>query len=206
MQRIEVLRELAKLTTKDDLFVGSIGNIWDDWWNLRPGGPEYDSTFFPGILGSVASTALGLAVALPHRRVICIDTDGSLLMNTGILCTLGCERQPNLTHIVMDNGLYENIGGPVTHSGRNTDLALMARGGGVEKAVNVHTVEEFVETAKEYLEDDEMGYINCRIAPGREPWPIEKRKPTDGVEDKYRFIRHVERLEGIVIHPGAVQN
>jgi len=29
---------------------------------------------------------------------------------------------------------------------------------------------------------------------------------TDGVEDKYRFLRYVEKLEGVVIHPGAAQN
>ncbi len=32
--------------------------------------------------------------------------------------------------------------------------------------------------------------------------PADKRKPTDGVEDKYRFMRYVERLEGTVIHAG----
>ena len=59
---------------------------------------------------------------------------------------------------------------------------------------------------KRMLEDREMGYIVAKIEPGKHPWAWKDRKPTDGVEDKYRFMRHVEKLEGIVIHPGAPQN
>jgi hypothetical protein len=36
-----------------------------------------------------------------------------------------------------------------------------------------------------------------------ETWPEEKRRYTDGVEDKYRFLRYVEQLEGRRIHGGA---
>src|SRR3954471_4289530 len=138
MKRIDVVRALAPRVTEDVLFVSSIGGLWDDWWNHRPGG--VDGTFSPGILGSVSSTALGLAIALPHRRVVSLETDGSMLLNTGIMCTLGNERQPNLTVIVFDNGIYENIGGPPTHTSRNTDLARMADGAGCANAVTVTDV------------------------------------------------------------------
>jgi hypothetical protein len=122
MQRIEAIRHIAQVVTKDDLLTTSIGQTWDDWWNHKPA----DNTFFTGILGSVTTTALGLAVSLPHRRIIAIETDGSVLLNTGVMCTLGKERPPNLTVVVMDNGIYENIGGPPTHTSANTDLAKMA--------------------------------------------------------------------------------
>ena len=46
----------------------------------------------------------------------------------------------------------------------------------------------------------------AKIQPGKHPWAWKDRKTTDGVEDMYRFMRHVEKLEGIVIHPGAPQN
>ncbi|HET8589258.1 MAG TPA: thiamine pyrophosphate-dependent enzyme, partial [Nakamurella sp.] len=121
---------MAELTSPDDLFVTSMGGLWDDWLNLRPGGPDHHNTFSPPILGSHASTAFGVAIALPHRRVICMDTDGSILMNIGILCTLGNERPKNLTIIVFDNQIYESIGGPPTHTARNTDLAKIAEGAG----------------------------------------------------------------------------
>ena len=87
MQRIDGVRILGELLTSEDLVINRVGPLSDDWWNHRPQGA--DMAFAPVILGSITSTALGLALALPHRRVAAFDTDGSILMNTGILATLG---------------------------------------------------------------------------------------------------------------------
>jgi len=194
---------MAQVVTKDDLLTTSIGQTWDDWWNYKPA----DNTFFTGILGSVTTTALGLAVSLPHRRIIAIESDGSVLLNTGVMCTLGKERPPNLTVVVMDNGIYENIGGPPTHTSANTDLAKMAEGAGCLNCVTVREAEEFDRQLQRMLDDNQMGYLVAKIEPwARYEWAWKDRKATDGIEDKYRFLRYVEKLEGIVIHPGAVQN
>jgi thiamine pyrophosphate-dependent acetolactate synthase large subunit-like protein len=165
--------------------------------------PPGDNTFFPGILGS-SHTALGLALAL-RIGVSSFETDGSVLMNTAP-CARSGERPANLTVLVVDNGIYENIGGPPTHTSRNTDLAKMAEGGGCINVTTVRDVSAALSEFKRMLEDSEMGYIVAKIEPGKFPWAWKDRKPTDGVEDKYRFMRHVEKLENIVIHPGAPQN
>jgi sulfopyruvate decarboxylase subunit beta len=203
MKRIDVIKVMAGIITKDDLVTTSIGQTWDDWWNYKPA----NNTFFTGILGSVSSTALGLAVSLPHRRIVAIESDGSMLLNTGIMCTLGKERPANLTVVVMDNGIYENIGGPPTHTSANTDLAKMAAGAG---CLNCHTATElpdFEAGFRTMMEDNQMGYLVAKIAPfERHKWEWKDRKPTDGIEDKYNFLRYVEALENVVIHPGAAQN
>lgn len=203
MQRSEVLQELAALVTEEDVFVCSIGGLVDDWWNLRPG--RADNTFSHVALGSHSSTGFGLAVALPHRRVIVLDTDGSVLMNTGILCTLGNERPANLTVIVFDNEMYESAGGQPTLTSGRTDLARMAEGAGCINCSTVSSTDAFRKEAESFLEDDEMGFLVAKIAPGGPPWRREERYPLDGVEDKYRFIRHIERMESISIHPGPPQ-
>ena len=197
LPRIEVIRRIAALTGPEDLFVTSIGATLDDWWNHKPA----DNTFFTTVLGSVSTTALGLAIALPHRRIVALESDGSVLMNTGALCTLAAERPANLTVVVMDNAIYECIGGPPTHT-RTADLARMAAAAGCAETASVGDPEHFTESFARMLGDDALGYLVARIAPGVHPWPREKRKPTDGVEDKYRFLRYVERLEGIRIHLG----
>jgi thiamine pyrophosphate-dependent acetolactate synthase large subunit-like protein len=196
---------MIAVTSASDLFVTSIGGTIDDMWELR----QDDNVFFTTVLGSVSSTALGLALALPHRRVIAIETDGSVLMNTGAMCTLGLEAVSNLTVAVMDNGIYENIGGPPTHTSRGTDLAAMARGAGCADALSCNEVNEFAAQFERMINDDRFGYLVARIVPDNKPWPPEPRKHadgspanekrSDGVEDKYRFLRYVERLEGIRI-------
>ncbi len=202
MRRIDLLRTIAPAIAAEDLVTTSIGATWDDWWNLKPA----DNTFFTGVLGSVTATALGLAISLPHRRVVAFESDGSVLMNTGILCTLGSQRPANLTVLVLDNEIYENIGGPPTLTAGHVDLARMAEGAG---CVNCATETELSAAAARFrvlLDDGEMGFLVAKIAPGKHPWPWENRKPTDGIEDKYRFLRYVEKLENKVIHPGAPQN
>ena len=203
MERIEVIKSIAPCVTPEDLVTTSIGATWDDWWNYKPA----NNTFFTGTLGSVPTTALGMAVSLPHRRILALESDGSVLMNTGAMCTLGNERPSNLTVVVMDNGIYENIGGPPTHTSRNTDLAKMAEGAGCLNTATAKTIEEFNERFLASWEGKEMAYIVAKIEPFKKhPWDWEARKPTDGIEDKYNFLRYVEKLEGVVIHPGALHN
>src|SRR5579884_707052 len=172
MQRIEAIRHMAQVITKDDLVTTSIGQTWDDWWNHKPA----DNTFFTGILGSVTPTALGLAVSLPHRRIIAIESDGSVLLN---------------------------IGGPPTHTSFNTDLARMAEGAGCLNCVTVRDADDFDRHFRRMLDDGQMGYLVAKIEPfAKHQWEWKDRKATDGIEDKYRFLRYVEKLEGVVIHPG----
>lgn len=205
MYRYDAIAALAPLTHEDDLFVTSMGGLWDDWINLRPGGPDHHNTFMPPILGSHTSTALGIAIALPHRRVVCFDTDGSILMNTGIMCTLGNERPENLTVVIFDNEIYESIGSPPTHTAKNTSLAAMAEGAGVLNCATVKDVEDLSDTFEKALNDNEVGFIVAKIGHGVHEWPEAKRRVSDGVENKYQFIRHIEKLEGISVHKGAPQ-
>ncbi len=200
MRRIDVIRAIAGLVTPEDLLTTSLGATMNDWWNHQPA----DNALFVGTLGSVTTTALGMAVSVPHRRIIAIESDGGVLFNLGVLCTLGAEHPANLTVVVMDNGVYESIGGPATHSGRNTDIAAMAEAAG---CINCRTVTEADEVGPAFaamLDDGELGYMVAKIEAGVHPWPPDKRKPTDGVEDKYRFIRYVEQLENKTIHGGAL--
>jgi len=198
MRRIDVIKAMAQVVTAEDLLTTSVGETPDDWWNFKPA----DNAFYMTSLGSVTSTALGMAVSLPHRRIIAIDSDGSMLMNTGIMCTLGAERPHNLTVVVLDNGIYESIGGPSTHTSRNTDLAKMAEGAGCLNCLTARTLPEFQSAFQRMLEDNQMGYLVAKIGGPAHRWDAKDRKPTDGIEDKYRFLRYVEKLENISIHGG----
>jgi sulfopyruvate decarboxylase subunit beta len=199
MHRIDVVRALAELVTPEDLFVCAHGGLRNDWWNSRPGG--VDNTCFLTGMDTVSATALGLAVALPHRRVTALETDGSMLMSASTLCTLGNELAPNLTVVVFDNGAYESIGGLPTHTAGRTNLAKMAEAAGCINCFTVTDVESFARDAKKVLTDGEFGFIVAKTAKAAvHRWPKEKQKHTDGIEEKYRFLRYVEKLEKIRIH------
>lgn len=198
MKRYEVLQRLAKLVTAEDLVVTSVGTIKNEWYSLMPG----DGTFFLSLMGGVVPFAYGLAVALPHRRVVAFDTDGGCLMNPGALCTMANELPPNVTILVFDNQIYEGVGTHPTHTSRNVDLERLAAGAGIPVTGTARDPEAVTRLASSMLADDKVGFLNVKIEPGVfKDFPRDRIKLSDGAEDKYKFIRHIERQEKISIKP-----
>jgi thiamine pyrophosphate-dependent acetolactate synthase large subunit-like protein len=77
------------------------------------------------------------------------------------------------------------------------NLAAIARGAGVDDAYTATTVAEFTALADQGLHASRPFVIVAKVDPSV-PRDI-KRKHSDGREDKYIFVRHVEESEGIVI-------
>jgi thiamine pyrophosphate-dependent acetolactate synthase large subunit-like protein len=195
MKRFDCMKALAT-RLKDELVILSLGASVDEWYNAAP--HMRSASLFQQQLGCVTPQAFGLACGLPHRRIVSLDTDGGLMFNLGILATLGNEQPKNLLVVVWDNECYQSIGGPPTHtaSGR-VDLAAIARGAGVDNAFTVRTVEEFDDHCARGLAADVPYVVVAKVAGTVQP--DIKRKHSDGREDKYIFVRHVEATENIVI-------
>lgn len=193
--RFDCLQYLAEVA--DD----ALALMWgagegSEWWHLRP----YPPSLFTSSLGYATPMGLGLALALPHRRVVVIDTDGGLVFNLSALCTLGNIRPPNLKVFVMDNECYESIGGMPTATAGRTDLAVIAKGAGIEHAETIRTLEEFKDVTNRAFADNALYFVVAKIERGL------KEVPTlflDGIERKYQFVRYIEETEKIhIITPG----
>jgi thiamine pyrophosphate-dependent acetolactate synthase large subunit-like protein len=195
MKRFDCMKALAA-RLKDELVILSLGASVDEWYNAAP--HMRSASLFQQQLGCVTPEAFGLAVGLPHRRIVSLDTDGGMMFNLGILATLGNEQPKNLFVVVWDNECYQSIGGPPTHtaSGR-VDLAAIARGAGVVQAFTARSVEEFDAHCAKGLASDVPYVVIAKVAGTVQP--DIKRKHSDGREDKYIFVRHVEATENIVI-------
>jgi len=79
---------------------------------------------------------------------------------------------------------------------RQVDLAAIAAGCGVPYTVDVTAEEELDAEMDLAFSRDVCSFINVRTRPGHSH--VRPRR-TDGIEDKYRFVRYVERPEGIWI-------
>jgi thiamine pyrophosphate-dependent acetolactate synthase large subunit-like protein len=196
LERYELLTRLAARLPKDALVMTTyIGAVSFEWAAITE---EHPSSAQLGQMGDVIGLAVGLALALPHRKIVCIDGDGSVLMELGQLVAMGQESPPNLSVFVVDNGVYESIGSTKgeprpTATAARTDLAAVAKGCGVPHAVNVETAEELEREMAAAFSQPGCRFINVRTRPGHAR--VAPRQ-ADGFESKYRFVRYVEQLEG----------
>lgn len=191
MKRFDCLKLVAG-EAKDALVVSSAGAMTLEWNALRPG----DGNFRVRTLGLCSSIALGMALGLPHRKIIALDGDGSLLMNLCSLPTIARMRPSNLVHIVFDNEVYEASGSKKTATACGTDLVGVARAAGIKNSGWANNLSEFGRAILAGMTTNELRFIGAKVTTERtevSPYPL------DEVENKYRFIRHVERTEQVEI-------
>src|SRR5712692_6110740 len=157
MQRYEYLKAIAQDT--GDALVVVTGTALREWQTLRPG----DGNFRTRTLGLASSIGLGIALGLPHRKVIVIDGDGSLLMNLCGLPTAAWAAPKNLIHIVFDNQVYESSGsGPSATSGP-TDLVAVAKAAGFPRALWTRDVDGFARAVADALAGDKLTFIGAKV-------------------------------------------
>src|SRR4029077_11240296 len=132
MKRYDCLKVIAP-HFGEELVVTNLGAVRHEWQALRPHGGNYHLQN----LGLTSSLALGLALALPHRKVVAFDGDGSLLLNLGSLTTMANQHPKNLMHIVFDNECYESSRGAPTATAGPGDPRHNARGGGFDHRFTV---------------------------------------------------------------------
>jgi sulfopyruvate decarboxylase subunit beta len=151
-------------------------------------------------MGLASSIGLGLALNLPHEKVVVIDGDGSVLMNLGSLATLARYRPPNLVHLIFDNGSLLSTGGFASHTTSGvTDLAAIARGAGCPNVSRVTTLYEFMEAAAAAFEGNELATVVAKVeAVGPDHYGMDLKLP----ENAFRFQRYIaERQKKLATSP-----
>jgi len=196
VKRIECLRLLAPLVT-DELVVTSLTGANWEWRYLT----QHEGSMNVSSMGSGTAVGAGMALGLPGRRVIVLESDGSSLMDLSCLATLATYQPPNLKVFVFDNEVYS--GSRISHrspTGVRTSLEGIARGAGIEAAVTVRDVAAFEREARAALAESGLRYVVVKVE--EDPDARKLPKPTvDYLENKYRFIRYIERTEGKTIFP-----
>ncbi len=119
-------------------------------------------------MGHGADLALGIALARPDRKVICVNGDGSMLMTLGTLATASGAAATNLTIIVCDNGRFETTGNQAVAGAGRLDHAGFARAAGFP---NVHRFDEaraYAESLPAVLKAPGPTLVHAVLHPGQE--------------------------------------
>jgi len=146
LNRQTALASILKSLEADDLVIAIFGAMSDLLYNLKDRSGNF---YMRGGMGLASSIGLGLALAVPARRVIVLDGDGSILMNLGSYATIGRESPHNLMHIVFDNESHCAVGGYPTATATNANLELIAKGAGIKRAITVDNEVDLERTLNE---------------------------------------------------------
>ena len=204
LSRYLLLKSLSEILPDDALVVSCIGNNSAFWGQIK----EREGNLFHITMGMCTPTALGLSRALPHRKVVCLDADGNLLLNLGSIATVGNHGPSNLLIIVFDNenylGSIKNQPGPPTATSGKLDLAAVAKASGISSSCIISSVENFQDHVQACLTTPGPHFILAKIAALDSETPPRVRRIPDTKENKYQFIHYIERTEKMKILGGGL--
>ena len=204
--RLELIKALALIVPPDVLVVTSIGNNSYFWAELT----DREATLYHSTLGMCTPAAFGLAMALPRRKVLALDSDGNLILNLGVLGTIANENPTNLTVLVMDNGNYlgshKREPGMRTATGGKRKLEEVATGCGIASSHAVQDVAKFRERVQSALRTDGPHFIRAEVEALDLERPPKTKHVLDPRENKYQFAKYIERTEGVQILGGGLGN
>ena len=151
------MKLLSDLIDGETLTITNLTTNARMWSALRGERPS----FYGLNMGLCLPFAVGVALAFPKRRVVAIDGDGSLILETSSLITAADVRPANLTAVVFDNGVYGGMG--ETATARCTDLAKMAEGAGIAHTATLRTMEEYEKALRAALAAKEFRFLVAKV-------------------------------------------
>jgi thiamine pyrophosphate-dependent acetolactate synthase large subunit-like protein len=164
MTKDELLVPLARLR-RDSVVVTTMGLVrpWD-----RHSRHPLDFASADSAMGHAADFALGLALARPERKVVCLNGDGSMLMSLGTLATIVQSGAVNLVLFVAENGTYEVTGNQGVPGAGRVDYAAMARAAGFPRAERFRDAAAYAAALPALLEAPGPVCVVAEVEPGTE--------------------------------------
>jgi thiamine pyrophosphate-dependent acetolactate synthase large subunit-like protein len=173
----------------DEVVVSNLGQATLDLqrWGDRP-----LNCYTFGAMGQCSSIGLGIALARPDVRVVCLDGDGSLLMNLGSLCTIATLAPRNYVLVIWDNEVHQTTGGQPTATAFHSSLSGLARGAGIEKVLEARDEAALRGAYDRILSEDGPFVVAVKVAKGRSEGQLDR----DVIGHKLRFMRALAALPG----------
>lgn len=173
----DLLRPLAAIRT-GEVVVTCMG-VTRPWGRIS--NHDLDFASADSAMGHTADLALGIALAQPNRKVICLNGDGSMLMNLGTLVTITGSKAKNLVLFVLENRRYEITGNQRIPGAGRVDFPGMARAAGFPRVYSFNRDVGYEATLPEIMEVDGPIFVGVGMEPGTEG-PISR---SQGEESRY---------------------
>jgi len=127
-------------------------------------------------MGGHCGFAFGLAMALPHRKIVLFDSEGDLQMSLGILMTIAEQKPDNFYHFMLDNECYATTGGQPVPNAKNVRYDQIALGAGYPRAFAFNELDGFSKALPEILGGKGPVFAAIKVKPEVENEAIGNRK------------------------------
>jgi len=144
---------------------------------------ELDFASADSAMGHTADLALGIALAQPSRKVVCLNGDGSMLMTLGTLATVAGSGATNFVLFVVQNDTYEITGNQGIPAAGRLDFTLLAAGAGFRRTYHFEDPDSYKKTLPEVLSGEGPVFVSVRVEKGLEG-PISR-----SAKEKSRYLR-----------------
>ena len=158
MTRLEAIKVFSR-KRKDEICICGVGVSGRELYSVR----HHPLTLYNVNMPYPLSLGLGLALAIPQRRTVVLDGDGSLLSGCSTLSVVGNLRPKNLLIVVWDNEAFVTPYGLPTPTAGFTDLAVVARGMGIPNVKIATTLRVFESGLDEMLGKLEVGFLVAKV-------------------------------------------
>src|SRR5919109_1600559 len=161
-------------THRGNAIVIPTGTAGRHWRDFNPN--EKPDLTLGGAVGQTSGAALGVALGLPHERVVLFDAEGALLMNLGILATIAGKQPKNFYHFILDNECYATTGGQPVPNAKNINYAGMAKEAGYAAAYRFDDLGTFGARVGDILKEKGPVFVAIKVVPEIENEPIGRRQ------------------------------
>lgn len=184
LTREGAIEKIVAALPKDIAIVSTTGMPSRELFEIRERRGEPHATDFltVGGMGHASQIALGVALAKPGRKVLCLDGDGAVLMHLGGLSTIGQLAPKNYVHIVLNNGAHDSVGGQPTVA-FDVDLGAIAKACGYKTATRVDDEAALVAALPGLLAGDGPALLEVRVKKGARK---DLGRPTQSTHDLTR--------------------
>lgn len=166
------------------------------WVNISEQ-PDLDLPLADPAMGGHASFALGLAMALPQRRVVLFDSDGDIMMGMGVLATIAEQKPANFYHFMLDNECYATTGGQPVPNAQAVKYDALAKGAGYPDAYAFDNLETFETHVERILSQPGPVFVALKVTAEINNTPIGQRKKWQK-RSALQSIEALRRAIGIV--------
>src|SRR5258706_5667014 len=160
----ELLAPLAR--ARNDAVVVTTMAVVRAWG--RHSASELDFASADSAMGHAADLALGIALARPERKVICLNGDGSMLMSLGTLVTIVESGARNLVLFVVENRTYEITGNQPVPGAGTADFAALARAARFRRVYVFDAADDCAAHMADVLAGEGPAFVVARVAPGND--------------------------------------